>query len=402
MWFKNKKNKRPKVKIVAVAKDEAAYLPEWVFHHMYMGFDAIDIYVNRTTDNTYSMVEAIGNIYPTVKAIDADWIDQCSSSQQQHMQSVIYQKAFNEIKHEAIFDYVLFIDIDEYWVNQNFNVTIQKAIEENSTADCIAFSWFNQFGEDQEFSTLSQSMTGKLHFLVKSLVKVSNNVKSIRLHRPALEKENTVLIDGTQFQPGEKGEESLEQGLIKKRSAMIVHRMFRSPMEYVSLLSRGRPSTPDSIKLNRGGYNECVGEDCRFSINEKDFEKYSKLKCKFLKNNIIAPQLVKSRAFVAERFQQTLSNVKMVSPEFYSDLIRVFTGCKNSEYDYVLCSIFESDYTQNTQDVDWLVKLANHVEKQNKSAALVLWQKAQKLRPNGPKILQKLKEYKRDNIVEYF
>lgn len=41
-----------KIKLIAIAKDEAAYLPDWIFHHLYFGFDSIDIYVNNTTDNT--------------------------------------------------------------------------------------------------------------------------------------------------------------------------------------------------------------------------------------------------------------------------------------------------------------------------------------------------------------
>ena len=45
-------NNEFKVKVVAIAKDEGAYIAEWIFHHLYFGFDAIDIYVNRTTDNT--------------------------------------------------------------------------------------------------------------------------------------------------------------------------------------------------------------------------------------------------------------------------------------------------------------------------------------------------------------
>lgn len=49
-----------KIKLVAIAKDEAAYLPEWIFHHLYFGFDQIDIYVNNTSDNTFALGEQLG------------------------------------------------------------------------------------------------------------------------------------------------------------------------------------------------------------------------------------------------------------------------------------------------------------------------------------------------------
>jgi hypothetical protein len=32
-----------KVKLVAVAKDEAVGLPRWIFHHLFFGIDSIDI-----------------------------------------------------------------------------------------------------------------------------------------------------------------------------------------------------------------------------------------------------------------------------------------------------------------------------------------------------------------------
>lgn len=37
-------------KIIAVAKDEGAYLAEWIFYHLYKGFDEIEVLINRTTD----------------------------------------------------------------------------------------------------------------------------------------------------------------------------------------------------------------------------------------------------------------------------------------------------------------------------------------------------------------
>ena len=54
--FKINKSKI-KTKIVAVAKDEGAYFSEWIHHHLYLGFDAIDIYVNRTSDNSLEILK---------------------------------------------------------------------------------------------------------------------------------------------------------------------------------------------------------------------------------------------------------------------------------------------------------------------------------------------------------
>ena len=35
-----------KIKLIAIAKNEAANLPQWVFHHFRIGVDSIDVYIN--------------------------------------------------------------------------------------------------------------------------------------------------------------------------------------------------------------------------------------------------------------------------------------------------------------------------------------------------------------------
>jgi len=48
-----------KIKLIAVAKDEAAYIPEWVYHHLNFGFDSISIYTNNISDNTRDVIDKI-------------------------------------------------------------------------------------------------------------------------------------------------------------------------------------------------------------------------------------------------------------------------------------------------------------------------------------------------------
>ena len=51
-----------KIKLVAIAKNEAAYLAEWIFHHLYLGVDEIEIHFNRCSDNTLDYIEIFGTI----------------------------------------------------------------------------------------------------------------------------------------------------------------------------------------------------------------------------------------------------------------------------------------------------------------------------------------------------
>ena len=63
-----------KVKLVAIAKDEGAYLVDWIFHHLYFGFYAIDIYVNRTSDNTFEIADKLKSL-EQVRFLDGDALD---------------------------------------------------------------------------------------------------------------------------------------------------------------------------------------------------------------------------------------------------------------------------------------------------------------------------------------
>ena len=47
---------KAKVKLVAIAKNEAAYLPQWIHHHFSIGFNEIEIFINDTTDNSVARV----------------------------------------------------------------------------------------------------------------------------------------------------------------------------------------------------------------------------------------------------------------------------------------------------------------------------------------------------------
>ena len=42
----------PVIKLVAIAKNEAPYIPLWAFHHFRIGIDLIEININNTDDNS--------------------------------------------------------------------------------------------------------------------------------------------------------------------------------------------------------------------------------------------------------------------------------------------------------------------------------------------------------------
>jgi hypothetical protein len=49
----------PRILLAGIAKNEAAYLPEWIFYHLNIGIDVIRVYVNNTDDNTLQILDKL-------------------------------------------------------------------------------------------------------------------------------------------------------------------------------------------------------------------------------------------------------------------------------------------------------------------------------------------------------
>lgn len=394
MWFRSRKNRSDaiKVKIVAVAKDEGAYFPEWVFHHLYLGFDSIDIYVNRTSDNSEEMISKISRVYPQVNFINADWVDQ-SKTASKNMQIAVYKKAMKRLATDKEFDYVFYIDIDEYWTPQNLTTKVQDIIQACDSPDCISFGWLNENGREEEFSDLERSTFGCLHGLVKSLVKVSPDTSVLKIHKPELKSGVSCLVDGQDFVSSIENQGGLQPELVKLRQVMIIHRMYRSPMEYVSSLNRGNPAIPNSLKLNRHGYNTKTKLESKFCIEEQSFLRYKQEKFEFLNSPSILAELEKSKLYIRARFFNSLASVYNIEGEDYPALIRVFTGCTKGIYQPIILMVQSSSYIKESTDVNYLVKLATNVETLDKSLAQPFWQTLSRLNSTRPVVVKKLAEY---------
>ncbi|TCS41931.1 glycosyltransferase family 2 protein [Reinekea marinisedimentorum] len=265
-----------KVKLVGVAKDEGAYLARWIHHHLYFGFNEIEIYINRTSDNSHEIVKKISNNYPAVKAIDADRFDCLPEFNSNRLQHESYLHA---LKSGRGSDYVMFLDIDEYWVTPGLDQSISDFIEEQSHFDAMVFEWFNEGGVNDEFQAFEKIVYGKLHQLGKSLIKMPSKIKDIRLHVSEMNPDSViVLADGTKFKC--EDEKKLPQHVSKDinslKKAFVLHRMHRSEPEYLSSLFRGNPEQQFPIKLNRLGFGYAPNDPSIESI-EFDRENYQKL-----------------------------------------------------------------------------------------------------------------------------
>ena len=241
-----------KVKLAAIAKNEAAYLCEWIFHHLYFGFDRIEIHYNGCTDNTQELAPLMRE-YP-VSFVCADSIFGQSSGSPQ---IAVYQKVLRKSRQEG-YDAVLFLDIDEFWTPVDLTSSIKEIIDGISFFDTLSFQWKNKQEQQEMFAPAMQQQISVQHApQIKTLYKTYLKPKEMNAH--------CMLDNGlvhrfengqvTQFINEQKSRVSISH---YPSNAFILHRKERSEREYIASLIRGRPIKTNNenviLKDNRRGF----------------------------------------------------------------------------------------------------------------------------------------------------
>lgn len=269
---KVRRNPDTKVKLVAIAKNESAYLPEWVFHHLYFGFDHISIYYNGCSDNTKDVAQSLTNEHVTF--VKADDVFEKSKG---NPQVDIYRFEFSKSRREG-FDHVMFLDLDEFWVPTELNVTIHEYIKSLPYFDSLCFQWVNRVDEAVPFgAALNETLKVEAARQVKAIHKSFIVPGLMTPHNLIDNSLNRIMEDGRPFVPGNKHQSLVATASIPNK-AFILHRKYRSKIEYIALLGRGRPlskgNVNSSFKDNRNGYCDLEnGIDITF--NQQNFRQYA-------------------------------------------------------------------------------------------------------------------------------
>ena len=88
--------------IVAILKNEGAYLKEWLDYHLFAGVDHFYLYDNDSPDNQAEVAK------PYVEAGLVDYIPYPGKA----MQFMCYNEALSKVQFES--RYISFIDLDEF------------------------------------------------------------------------------------------------------------------------------------------------------------------------------------------------------------------------------------------------------------------------------------------------
>ncbi|WP_052700480.1 glycosyltransferase family 2 protein [Methylocucumis oryzae] len=262
---------KQKIKLAAIAKNEAAYIPEWVFHHFYFGFDAIEIWINGTSDNSFEILDSLkAQFGHRLTYRNTDNLFRECVTDGKDFQVVSYRKLFKSAKKDG-FDFIMFLDMDEFWIPNDFISSIHSLVKDFADEDpsSISFQWCVDIPDANKLSfgkLFSSQNTLAKDRHVKSLLNLKHQPVLINIHNTVFHNGRYFLANKAPFpetNPKEQRNKSLVsiEYFAENNGSMtpyfVAHKVFRSQMEYVSSLARARRHTTNDksfIKTNRPGY----------------------------------------------------------------------------------------------------------------------------------------------------
>ncbi|MEM8842808.1 MAG: glycosyltransferase family 2 protein [Pseudomonadota bacterium] len=298
-----------------MARNEAAYIAEWVHHHLYFGFAPIEIAVNRSTDASAKIVAKIAEQDDRVQLIDGDLLDRPGHD----IQRSNYRAARARLRKRLDpWDYIAYFDIDEFWTPTDFTSSILTVLGKAGHPDITSFNWFVLASDTRPFApSFRPSFFGYHHVMVKSVIRIGLPavvgaptcrplwpVPNLVPDGPAIanrDRARTVALP-TQFGP-----------------AYVLHREHRSEVEYLAILGRGNPMPgAGSFKTNRAGYFATDRPNRRHKsvdLAETVLRPYLASRRRFLERLDADAYLPKARAGVLARSRAVLEGYHALSEE---------------------------------------------------------------------------------------
>jgi hypothetical protein len=342
LWGSQMSESSVKIKIVAIAKDEGAYLAEWVYHHLHFGFHAIEVLINRTSDNSIRVIEQIRTKYSNVSYSILDWVDLCPVSTQRNIQYVAYALSLQNARTEG-YSHVLFLDIDELWTPADFETSISSYLSRFPDKASISFNWFCELGSNTPFGRIDYNVTGFINEHIKTLISTYSQVTQIKIHSPIFGKGSThLLASGDPFIPRDSNGQFHHIKPSDLASAFIIHRMFRSEVEYLACLFRGNPNERESVasryKDNRHGFKTSSPQSRVFKIQPDIYQKYLSSFNDFVFNCSLRDEIITAESYVIKRAEHAIACASELSAQDPTVANKIFSGCLDPRLTNILSS----------------------------------------------------------------
>lgn len=227
-----------------MVKNEALSLVEWISYHQAVGIDNFIIANNESSDNTLDLIKCLQKV---VNIIVFDF----PTPMNERPQIPAFNKMLSDYKNK--FDYMMFIDLDEFVLPINENLNIDDTIRQlfDSNVGALAMNWCNYGSNGQIFRenglVISRfdkhapiSMLANHHY--KTLFRTDSVSKFINPHHVELKK--GVYINGKkEVLETYEGKQGLSKSVIWD-NVRINHYVVKSLQEYfISKATRGNAST---------------------------------------------------------------------------------------------------------------------------------------------------------------
>ena len=334
-----------RVKLCAIARNEGPYLADWVHHHLYFGFDAVEVWVNGTEDPSISMLKRIAKRHPNVFVRKADrLLEECVNTGE-HFQLVAYERMAQKARREG-FTHASFLDLDEYWVPLDCAASVKTFVPEDPDVSVISFQWCTDVPRSAA-ATFSPPITRSMEVQpdphVKSVIRLDDSVAKILTHTARLRRGRRLLVRDPfpmVDQKQQRGGSCVPLSMVQQEGshlpeAFILHAINRSEPEYVARLAVGLRQTKKAlrVKTNRRGYLPTDSPVNSFSPDGRAFRRYEGSRRRFHRRLGIAPLVTKSRAATLARGQELMAAM-VTSPETMGELRYAMRGVHAPELDH--------------------------------------------------------------------
>jgi Glycosyl transferase family 2 len=304
------------IKLIGIAKDEGAYIGEWVVYHFGIGVDEIEIYANDCSDNTVEVLRFLQARYPgklkysyfsrddlryepqAGVTLDAGYL------QRNPVQSISYANSFESLRGK--FEYACYLDIDEYLYSEKHS-DVQAMLHQHKAANHLQLYWLNINGEAEEFATVPEACAAGVFINeYKSICRLGETLTIVDSH--LIHSQTPVTSNGRPYVHA-----SARLGVIDgKFDNYVIHRNKRSMVEYKSLIVRGDTidNSANGLKMNRDGWYQSSNHQIVY--NERFLAPYREDMAKLLLDQeylVLLADAVNYKRQMAESLQEKIDQL---------------------------------------------------------------------------------------------
>lgn len=165
-----------RIAVVAIIKDGARYVPEWVAHHLELGVEKFYVFDDNSSDNLRVICNQLHGV---------QWHPATKTRERETLQLDVYNEALAIARNEG-FDWILPLDIDEF-VRLKQHATFQEMFAEHfHGASQVCMNWRIFGSNDEKFDDPTRLVLDRFtgssypefyrNKICKSLAKVSDVV----------------------------------------------------------------------------------------------------------------------------------------------------------------------------------------------------------------------------------